>query len=59
MPAIVGALSELEQAVTRLGTALPSTLMTLSFVALPVVPELRLTDLGLFDLNQLVLLNCK
>ncbi len=53
------ALSELEQAAVRRGTASPSALMTLSFVALPVIPALRLTDLDLVDLNQFVLLNCK
>ena len=27
--------------------------VTLSFLALPVLPELRLTDLGLFDVTRL------
>ena len=35
-----------------LGTTLPSPFSTLSFLALPVIPELRLTDLGLVDVNE-------
>ena len=34
---------------TRLGSPLASPFMTLSFMALPVIPELKLTDRGLFD----------
>ena len=26
--------------------------MTLSFLALPVIPELKLTDIGLIDVNK-------
>ncbi len=45
-------LDKLEKVATRLGTALVSPFSTLSFVALPVIPELRLTDLGLVDVNE-------
>ncbi|MFC2071136.1 adenine deaminase [Chloroflexota bacterium] len=45
-------LSKLEQVAAHMGTTLPSPFSTLSFVALPVIPELRLTDLGLVDVNQ-------
>jgi adenine deaminase len=34
-----------------LGTTLPAPFATLSFLALPVIPELRLTDLGLVDVT--------
>lgn len=34
------------------GCALKSPLMTLSFLALPVIPSLKLTDKGLFDVNK-------
>ena len=34
----------------RLGEGL-EPVMTLAFLALPVIPELRLTDLGLFDVR--------
>ena len=35
-----------------MGTALKDPFMTLSFLALPVIPELKLTDLGLVDVNK-------
>lgn len=41
----------LEHAARHLGCKLPSPFMTLSFLALPVIPELRLTDRGLVDVN--------
>jgi len=36
----------------ELGTGLPNPFMTLSFVALAVIPELRLTDRGLVDVTR-------
>ncbi len=39
----------LDAAARRLGCTLPAPFMTLSFLALPVIPTLRLTDLGLVD----------
>ncbi|MEJ2359186.1 MAG: adenine deaminase [Deinococcales bacterium] len=39
----------LDEAAARLGATLPSPFMALSFLGLPVIPELRLTDLGLVD----------
>ena len=44
-------------AIENLGTALPSPFATLSFLALPVIPELRLTDLGLVDVNEFRLIS--
>ena len=35
-----------------MGTLLKDPFMTLSFLALPVIPELKLTDLGLVDVNK-------
>jgi len=49
---VVDKLERLEQVATELGTTLPSPFSTLSFLALPVIPELRLTDLGLVDVSQ-------
>ncbi len=49
---VVDKLVRVEQAAADLGTTLPSPFSTLSFLALPVIPELRLTDLGLVDVNQ-------
>jgi adenine deaminase len=48
---VVGKLERLEQLASGLGARLTSPFATLSFLALPVIPELRLTDLGLVDVN--------
>lgn len=48
---VVAKLEQLEQLAKDLGTTLPSPLAALSFSALPVIPELRLTDLGLVDVD--------
>ncbi len=48
---VVDGLEKLEQLARDLGTTLPSPFATLSFLALPVIPELRLTDRGLVDVN--------
>jgi len=53
---VVSKLEKLEQLAMDLGTALPSPFATLSFLALPVIPELRLTDLGLVDVNEFKLI---
>ena len=49
---VVAELERLEQVAADLGATLPSPFATLSFLALPVIPELRLTDLGLIDVNE-------
>jgi len=49
---VVDKLERLEQLARDLGVALKSPFSTLSFLALPVIPELRLTDLGLVDVNE-------
>ncbi len=49
---VVNKLEKLEQVAAHLGATLPSPFSTLSFVALPVIPELRLTDLGLVDVGK-------
>ena len=49
---VVNKLEKLEQIAKDLGTTLPSPFAALSFLALPVIPELRLTDLGLVDVNE-------
>ncbi|MDP3880350.1 MAG: adenine deaminase [Dehalococcoidales bacterium] len=54
---VVDKLNEVEAAAASLGTALSSPFSTLSFVALPVIPELRLTDLGLVDVGQFRLIS--
>jgi len=42
----------LQHAARQLGCQLPDPFMTLAFLALPVIPELKLTDLGLIDVLQ-------
>jgi adenine deaminase len=49
---VVARLGKLEQAARELGARLPSPFATLSFLALPVIPELKLTDLGLVDVTE-------
>lgn len=46
---VAHAYSELDQAVKSWGSSLRAPFMTLSFMALLVIPELKLSDLGLFD----------
>jgi len=53
---VVAKLAELERVARDLGTTLPSPFAALSFLALPVIPELRLTDLGLVDVNAFKLI---
>ena len=36
----------------KLGCSLMAPFMTLAFMALPVIPKLKITDQGLFDVNQ-------
>jgi len=45
------AYAKLNELVKSLGSSLKSPLMTLSFMALLVIPELKLGDKGLFDVN--------
>ncbi len=51
LEAVVAKLENMEQLARDLGATLPSPLATLSFLALPVIPELRLTARGLVDVN--------
>jgi len=48
----VTALERLDQAVHKLGCSHPSPFMALSFLALPVIPELKMTNRGLVDVNR-------
>ena len=45
-------LEEMHDLLSELGVELDDPLMTLSFLALPVIPELKITDIGLFDVNK-------
>lgn len=45
-------MDDLLAAARDLGSSLPNPFMTLSFLALPVIPTLKLTDRGLVDVNK-------
>jgi adenine deaminase len=51
-------LAELREAARRLGCTLSDPFGTLSFLALSVIPELRITDRGLFDVLQQQFVEC-
>ena len=53
---VVAKLEKLQKIALDLGCVLPSPFATLSFLALPVIPELRLTDKGLVDVVAFKLL---
>ena len=54
---VVTKLEKLQKLAADLGCVLPSPFATLSFLALPVIPELRLTDKGLVDVVAFKLLD--
>ena len=49
LEAVAGKLEELERLARELGCSANSPFSVLSFLALPVIPELKLTDMGLVD----------
>jgi len=49
---VAAAVSEVIGAAHDLGCILEDPLITLSFMALPVIPELKLTDMGLVDVEK-------
>ena len=49
---VVKVLEELDAAAEKLGCRVDSPFSLLSFLALPVVPELKLTDMGLVDVEM-------
>jgi adenine deaminase len=49
---VAAAYTLLKQAYHDLGGGLPDPFMALSFLALPVIPALKLTDLGLVDVDR-------
>jgi len=56
LEAVVSKLEQLQKIAAGLGCMLPSPFATLSFLALAVIPELRLTDKGLVDVVAFKLL---
>ncbi len=53
VPEVHQHLKTLLRSAQSLGCKLPDPFMTLSFLALPVIPELKLTDKGLVDVTQI------
>ncbi len=51
-PEIAQALLELQAASRSIGCELPEPFLQLAFLSLPVIPELKLTDKGLVDVNR-------
>jgi adenine deaminase len=49
---LVEQLHGVNRAAASLGCAVPEPFMSLSFLALPVIPELKLTDMGLVDVKK-------
>jgi len=52
LPVVAGNWEALGQAARALGCLLAEPFMTLSFLALPVIPDLKMTDLGLVNVIQ-------
>ena len=53
--AVVESLDHLHAVVRELGSTLAAPFMTLSFLALSVIPELKITDRGLVDVERFAL----
>ena len=52
LPAVAAGLRELLTVARRMGSNLTDPFMTLSFMALSVIPSLKLTDRGLLDVER-------
>ena len=52
VPQVYLQLEALRRAVRKLGCKIPDPFMALSYLSLPVIPELKITDKGLVDVNQ-------
>jgi len=52
LPEVRSAINQLNLETRRLGCKLENPFMTLSFLSLPVIPEIKLTDMGLVDVNK-------
>lgn len=52
LPTVVSRMRDVNEAARRLGTTLETPFSTLSFLALTVIPELKLSDFGLIDVER-------
>ncbi len=50
--AVVAGLDRLEECLKEMGVSVPTPFMYLSFLALSVIPEMRVTDLGVVDVDS-------
>jgi adenine deaminase len=50
-PAVLRKLQALRQAAARIGCTLPEPFLQVAFLPLPVIPHLKITDLGLVDVD--------
>jgi adenine deaminase len=48
---VASQMEKIKEAARKLGSPLANPFLTLSFLALPVIPELKLTDRGLVDVS--------
>ena len=53
--AVTQSLAALTEATRRMGCTLPEPFLQMAFLALPVIPHLKLTDQGLFDVDRFAL----
>ncbi len=54
-PEVTAALRRLRAAARALGCTLPEPFLQVAFLPLPVIPHLKITDLGLFDVDRFAL----
>ena len=54
---VISRLEALEKSVRKLGCKLRSPFITMSFLALPVIPKLKITDKGLVDVEAFKLVS--
>ena len=52
IPEVAKKLKKMKEKVYSMGVTRQSPFMTLSFMALPVIPSLKITDQGLFDIDE-------
>jgi adenine deaminase len=52
---VCAALHKLRDAALTLGCTLPEPFLQVAFLALPVIPHLKMTDYGLFDVDRFCL----
>jgi len=50
-------LKDLKTAAQKLGTPLEEPFMAMAFLSLPVIPKLKITDLGLVDVERFRLID--